>query len=62
GSVGHVEVFRMVGVGTSIFGRPRRLPPDRRASALYTLICEEPDKDPEAAPGKAKKGKGKKKK
>ncbi|TFI50702.1 hypothetical protein E4A41_00130 [Micrococcus endophyticus] len=31
GSVGHVEVFRMDGVGTSIVGRPRRLPVDRRA-------------------------------
>lgn len=42
GSVGHVEVFRMGGVGTSIFGRPRRLSPDRRASVRYTLIWEEP--------------------
>jgi hypothetical protein len=31
GSVAHVEVFRMVGVGTSIIGRPRLLPSQRRA-------------------------------
>ncbi|WP_454296882.1 hypothetical protein [Salana multivorans] len=45
GSVGHVEVFQMASVGTSIFGRPRRLSPDRRAHTAidrYTLICEEP--------------------
>jgi hypothetical protein len=42
GSVGHVEVFRMGGVRTSILGRPRRLPLDRRASRRYTLNCEEP--------------------
>ena len=42
GSVGHVEVFRMAGVGTSIVGRPRRLPADRRARPTYTLIWEEP--------------------
>ena len=42
GSVRHVEVFRMGGVGTSIFGRPRRLPGDRRATRLYTLNWEEP--------------------
>src|SRR5699024_10257478 len=45
GSVEHVEVFRMVSVGTSIFGRPRRLSPNRRAHTTtdrYTLICEEP--------------------
>ncbi len=34
GSVGHVEVFRMAGVGTSILGRPRRLPGQRRAAAI----------------------------
>ena len=37
----------MASVGTSIFGRPRRLSPDRRAHTAidrYTLICEEPDK------------------
>src|SRR5690606_24727779 len=38
GSVRHVEVFRMGSVRTPIFGRPRRLPSERRASALYTLI------------------------
>ena len=32
----------MDGVGTSIVGRPRRLPADRRARATYTLIWEEP--------------------
>jgi hypothetical protein len=32
----------MASVRTSIFGRPRRLPSDRRADHLYTLICEEP--------------------
>src|SRR5699024_874840 len=42
GSVGHVGVFLMGGVGTSIFGRPRPLHGHRRASALYTLNCEEP--------------------
>jgi hypothetical protein len=31
GSVRHVEVFQMGGVGTSIFGRPRPLPGHRRA-------------------------------
>ena len=44
GSVGHVEVFRMDGVGTSIVGRPRRLSADRRARPTYTLIWEEPPK------------------
>ncbi|AUH68667.1 hypothetical protein CXX93_10220 [Gordonia sp. YC-JH1] len=42
GSVGHVEVFRMDGVETSIVGRPRRLSADRRARPTYTLIWEEP--------------------
>lgn len=42
GSVGHVEVFRMDGVGTSIVGRPRRLSRDRHANDNYTLIWEEP--------------------
>ncbi|RYF30024.1 MAG: hypothetical protein EOO23_06105 [Comamonadaceae bacterium] len=46
GSVGHVEVFRMDGVGTSIVGRPRRLSADRRARPTYTLIWEEPDTRP----------------
>lgn len=31
GTVGHVEVFRVGGVGTSILGRPRPLPRQRRA-------------------------------
>jgi len=43
GSVKHVEVFRVGGVRTSIIGRPRPLPVDRRADS-YTLICDEPDK------------------
>ena len=43
GSVRHVEVFQMAGVGTSILGRPRPLPTDRRADRPYTLIREEPD-------------------
>ena len=47
GSVRHVEVFQMGGVGTSILGRPRHLPRDRRAShhptSDYTLNCEEPE-------------------
>jgi len=42
GSVGHVEVFQMASVRTSIFGRPRRLPMDRRASPIYTVIWDEP--------------------
>jgi hypothetical protein len=32
----------MGGVGTSIFGRPRRLSGDRRATRAYTLNWEEP--------------------
>ena len=42
GSVSHVEVFRMGSVRTPIIGRPRPSPRHRRASPLYTLICEEP--------------------
>ncbi|GGC28292.1 hypothetical protein GCM10010974_08540 [Brevibacterium sediminis] len=42
GSVEHVEVFLMASVGTSIIGRPRRLPRHRHADSSYTLICEEP--------------------
>uniref|UniRef100_UPI00146E6846 hypothetical protein n=1 Tax=Microbacterium gubbeenense TaxID=159896 RepID=UPI00146E6846 len=46
GSVVHVEVFRMVSLGTSILGRPRPLSRDRHAHVLpdghYTLKCEEP--------------------
>jgi hypothetical protein len=41
GSVRHVEVFWMRRVGTFIFGRPRHLSADRRASPTYTLIWEE---------------------
>ena len=43
GSVRHVEVFQMGSVRTSIIGRPRRLPRDRRADHRYTVNCEEPD-------------------
>ncbi|ETZ98250.1 hypothetical protein I547_6501 [Mycobacterium kansasii 824] len=45
GSVVHVEVFRMVGVGTPIIGRPRPLPGQRRAglptpsSAKSPITC-----------------------
>jgi hypothetical protein len=42
GSVRHVEVFQMSGVGTFIIGRPRPLPSDRRAHHRYTLNCDEP--------------------
>jgi hypothetical protein len=44
GTVKHVEVFRMAGVGTSIFGRPRPLLHLRRADHRYTLNCDEPSK------------------
>jgi hypothetical protein len=36
GSVGHVEVFQMFGVRTSILGRPRPLPRHRRAGSDHT--------------------------
>ena len=42
GSVEHVEVFRMVSVGTSILGGPRPLSSHRRPTPDYTLNCEEP--------------------
>ena len=45
-SIGHVEVFQMDGVGTSIIGRPRPLPghdTPNPANNTYTLKCEEPD-------------------
>ena len=41
-SVRHVEVFQIRRVGTLILGRPRPLPPQRRADQFYTLNCEEP--------------------
>jgi hypothetical protein len=41
GSVKHVEVFRLGGVGTPIIGRPRPSPRHRRANS-YTLNPEEP--------------------
>ena len=47
GSIGHVEVFRMDGVGISIIGRPRPLPghdTPNPAHNTYTLKCEEPVK------------------
>ena len=45
GSIGHVEVFQMDGVGTPIIGRPRPLPghdTPNPAHNTYTLTCEEP--------------------
>ena len=45
GSIGHVEVFRMDGVGISIIGRPRPLPghdTPNPAHNTYTLNYEEP--------------------
>ena len=45
GSIGHVEVFQMDGVGISIIGRPRPLPghdTPNPAHNTYTLKCEEP--------------------
>ena len=44
GSIGHVEVFQMDGVGTPIIGRPRPLPghdTPNPANNTYTLTCEE---------------------
>ncbi len=44
-SIGHVEVFRMDGVGTPIIGRPRPLPghdTPNPANNTYTLNYEEP--------------------
>ena len=46
GSIGHVEVFQMDGVGISIIGRPRPLPSHdtpNPANNTYTLNYEEPD-------------------
>ena len=45
GSIGHVEVFQMDGVGISIIERPRPLPGHDTSNAAhntYTLKCEEP--------------------
>ena len=45
GSIGHVEVFQMDGVGISIIERPRPLPghdTPNPANNTYTLTCEEP--------------------
>ena len=42
GSVRLVEVFQMGGVRTSILGRPRPLPSDRRADHRYTLNVMSP--------------------
>ena len=47
GSIGHVEVFQMGGVGISIIGRPRPLPghdTPNPAHNTYTLKCEKPVK------------------
>ena len=47
GSIGHVEVFRMDGVGISIIERPRPLPGHDTPNPTehpYTLKCEEPYK------------------
>ena len=44
-SIGHVEVFRMDGVGTPIIGRPRPLPGHDTPNPTqhpYTLNYEEP--------------------
>ena len=46
GSIGHVEVFQVDGVGISIIERPRPLPgPDtpNPTQHPYTLKCEEPE-------------------
>ena len=46
-SIGHVEVFRMDGVGTPIIGRPRPLPGHDTPNPAYhphTLNYEEPVK------------------
>ena len=45
GSIGHVEVFQMDGVGTPIIGRPRPIPghdTPNPANNTYTLNYEEP--------------------
>ena len=47
GSIGHVEVFQMDGVGTPIIERPRPLPGHDTPNPThhpYTLKCEEPAK------------------
>ena len=43
GSVVHVEVFQMGSVRTSIIGRPRPSPEQRRATNPYTLDWDEPE-------------------
>ena len=44
-SIGHVEIFQMDGVATSIIERPRPLPQhDTPNPTHHTLKCEEPDK------------------
>ena len=48
GSIGHVEVFQMDGVGTPIIGRPRPIPghdTPNPANNTYTLNYEEPRND-----------------
>ena len=54
GSIGHVEVFQVDGVGTSIIGRPRPLPGHDTPNAVYntyTLKCEEPVSGPDLLDG-----------
>ena len=54
GSIGHVEVFQMGGVGISIIGRPRPLPghdTPNPAHNTYTLKCEEPVSGPDLLDG-----------
>ena len=51
GSIGHVEVFQMDGVGTPIIGRPRPLPghdTPNPAHNTYTLKCKEPPEPDQA--------------
>ena len=46
GSIGHVEVFQVDGVGISIIERPRPLPGHDTPNPTqhpYTLKCEEPE-------------------
>ena len=53
GSIGHVEVFWMDGVGISIIERPRPLPGHDTPNPTehpYTLKCEEPVIDCHSSP------------
>ena len=54
GSIGHVEVFQMGGVGISIIERPRPLPghdTPNTAHNTYTPKCEEPVSGPDLLDG-----------